>query len=46
MTSNKMKITQNKKKEDGNFRKKHINHDPRTESAKAVFGEPKIKELD
>lgn len=25
------------KKEDGKFPSKHINHDPRTESAKAVF---------
>ena len=23
---------------------KHINHDPKTESAKAIFGEPKAKE--
>ena len=25
------------KKEDGKFHSKHINHDPRTEGAKAVF---------
>lgn len=25
------------KKEDGKFHSKHINHDPRTESAKEVF---------
>ena len=25
------------KKEDGKFHSRHINHDPRTESAKAVF---------
>ncbi|GAA0115792.1 CPC_1213 family protein [Clostridium senegalense] len=34
---NKMK----KKKNNGH---KHVDHDPRTESAKAVFGEPKAKE--
>ena len=35
---NKMKSTQNKKKEDGKFRSKHIKHDPQDESARAVFG--------
>ena len=25
---------------------KHVNHDPRVESAKAVFGEPKAKPYD
>lgn len=28
----------NKKKEDGKFRSKHVKHDPRAESARAVFG--------
>ncbi|WP_267459224.1 MULTISPECIES: CPC_1213 family protein [Caproicibacter] len=29
--------TKNEKKHDGKFPSKHVNHDPRTESAKAVF---------
>ena len=38
---NKMKSTNNKKKEDGTFRSKHINHDPNAESSRAVFGRDK-----
>ncbi|MDF2880724.1 MAG: hypothetical protein K0R54_1281 [Clostridiaceae bacterium] len=38
---NKLKNTQNNKKEDGRFKKKNIKHDPSAESARAVFGEPK-----
>lgn len=41
---NKSKESKNNRKEDNNFSKKHINHDPRTESAKAVFNDPKSKE--
>jgi len=33
--SNKKK---NNKKEDGQFHSKHVNHDPQSESARAVFG--------
>lgn len=29
--------TKNDKKKDGKFHSKHINHEPQTESAKAVF---------
>ena len=35
---NGMKSTKNKKKHDGKFRSKHITHNPRAESARAVFG--------
>ena len=35
---NKLKSTKNKKKEDGEFHSKHINHDPQAESARAVYG--------
>lgn len=35
---NKMKSTQNNKKNDGKFHSKHIKHDPQAESARAVFG--------
>ncbi|WP_278246206.1 CPC_1213 family protein [Clostridium polynesiense] len=42
--SSKSRETKNNRKEDSNFHKKHINHDPRTESAKAVFSIPKGKE--
>lgn len=38
---NKMKSTRNKKKEDGTFHSKHINHSPGAESARAVFGRDK-----
>ena len=38
MSDNKMKSTNNKKKEDGKFHSKHIKHDPQAESARAVFG--------
>lgn len=31
------KKTMEKRKEDSNFKKKHINHSPQEESAKAVF---------
>ena len=36
--NNKKKSGKNKKKEDGTFRSKNIKHDPRAESARAVFG--------
>lgn len=42
--ANKSRKSKNNRKEDNNFSKKHINHDPRTESAKAVFHDPKAKE--
>jgi hypothetical protein len=45
MPNNKMKSTQNNKKNDGNFKKKNIHHDPQTESAKAVFDRPGAEEL-
>ncbi len=35
---NKKKSTRNKKKSDGKFHSKHINHDPQSESARTVFG--------
>ncbi|MFB0921580.1 MAG: CPC_1213 family protein [Oscillospiraceae bacterium] len=35
---NKMKSTRNRKKSDGKFRSKHINHSPGAESSRAVFG--------
>lgn len=35
---NAKRSTKNKKKEDGKFRSKNINHDPSAESARAVFG--------
>ncbi|AKA72001.1 MULTISPECIES: CPC_1213 family protein [Clostridium] len=35
---NKMKNTNNNKKEDGKFKKKNIKHDPQEESARAKFG--------
>lgn len=37
-SNNKKKSTKNHKKEDGKFHSKHIKHDPRAESARAVFG--------
>lgn len=37
-SNNKKKSTKNNKKEDGKFHSKHIKHDPRAESARAVFG--------
>ncbi len=38
---NKMQSTKNKKKEDGTFHSKHINHNPNAESSRAVFGRDK-----
>lgn len=35
---NKMRSTKNNKKHDGTFHSKHVNHNPRAESARAVFG--------
>jgi hypothetical protein len=35
---NSKRSTNNKKKEDGKFHSKHINHDPNAESARAVHG--------
>ncbi|WP_268253966.1 CPC_1213 family protein [Clostridium aromativorans] len=40
------KIRNNNKKEDGKFKKKHINHDPQAESSRAKFGSPSKKHLD
>ncbi len=33
-----MKNTKQNQKQDGKFHSKHIKHDPRAESARAVFG--------
>ncbi|MEG0133057.1 MAG: CPC_1213 family protein [Clostridium sp.] len=44
--NSKMKSTKNNKKQDGKFKKKHVNHNPQVESAKAVYGEPRAKEHD
>lgn len=41
--SNKMKSTRNGKRNDGTFRSKKVKHDPRAESARAVFGEDEKK---
>ncbi len=43
-SDNKMKSTENKKKEDKKFRSKHVKHDPNAESARAVFGLRENKE--
>lgn len=43
---NKMKYTNNNKKEDGRFRKKHIDHSPLDESSRAKFGTQSEKHLD
>lgn len=44
---NKIKNTTNTdKKEDGKFKKKHINHDPQAESSKSKFNAPSEKHLD
>lgn len=43
---NKMKSTQNKKKEDGKFKKKNITHNPREESMHAVFEKPNERSPD
>jgi hypothetical protein len=40
------KIKNNNKKEDGKFKKKHINHDPQAESSRAKFSSPSEKHLD
>ena len=37
----KIKKTNNNKKEDGQFDKKNIKHDPQAEGARAVFGKEK-----
>lgn len=42
----KMKVSNNNKKEDKNFKKKNIKHDPQDESSRAVFGEPGEKHID
>lgn len=39
----KMRITFNNKKQDGNFKKKNVKHDPQAESSRAVFDDPGIK---
>ncbi|WP_291722220.1 CPC_1213 family protein [Clostridium sp.] len=36
----------NTKKEDGKFKKKHIDHDPQAESSRAKFNSPSEKHLD
>lgn len=41
-----MLILNKSNNEKKNFKKKHINHNPQVESAKAQFGEPKAKEHD
>lgn len=46
MAGSKMKVDNNKKKEDGKFKKKNIKHDPQAESARAVFEDPKAKNWD
>lgn len=43
---NKMRYTNNNKKEDGRFRKKHIDHSPQDESSRAKFGTQSEKHLD
>ncbi len=43
---NKMKTTNNNKKEDGKFSKKHVNHNPNDESSRAKFGSKVEKNLD
>lgn len=45
MTNNKMKKTQNNKKEDGHFKKVNIKHD-QGESARAVFNKRGEEDLD
>lgn len=42
---NKMKHSNNNKKEDAKFKKKHINHDPQSESSRAKFDAPSEKHL-
>ncbi|ADL52372.1 CPC_1213 family protein [Clostridium cellulovorans] len=42
----KMNKAKEKKQESKNFKKKHINHDPNAESARAAFGEPKAHDAD
>ena len=44
--ANKMKYTNNNKKSDGRFRKKHIDYDPQDESSRAKFGTMSEKHLD
>lgn len=41
---NKLRHTNNNKKEDGKFKSKNIKHDPAAESARAVFEDPRAKE--
>lgn len=42
----KMRYTNNNKKSDGRFKKKHIDHSPQDESSRAKFGDKSIKHLD
>ena len=44
--NNKMKVDNNNKKEDGNFKKVNKKHDPQAESARAVFERRGKEELD
>ncbi len=46
MPNSKMRNSKDNKKQDGNFKKKNIKHDPNAESARAVFGVSKNKESD
>jgi hypothetical protein len=39
VNDNSKRSTKNNKKADGKFRSKHVKHDPRAESARAVFGQ-------
>lgn len=43
-SKNKMKDTRNNREKDGKFPNKHVNHDPNSESSRAVFGKNAEKE--
>jgi hypothetical protein len=43
---NKTKHTNNNKRAEDRFRKKHIDHDPQDESSRAKFGTKSEKQLD
>lgn len=42
----KMRDTKNNRKEDGNFKKKNIKHDPQAESSREKFASPGDKKID
>lgn len=44
MSNNKMKNTPENRKENGEFKKKNIKHNPSAESTRAVFNKPSIYE--